>query len=408
MKTVVFRLLAACILIVNSFSNVRANPLDEYLLSARNFPLLVELSRKTDLTSIGLDSRVFLSLKERMQRDAALAIKECGSAACFGQRLQFTEEEIVSVGDELIKLAGTRAWKKIVKSLRAGNFYQLFALESDTGFIRKCWTADARGINNMLATYIEGRAPVYPKIDAISFERNDTAFRSKVANSVKVGLNRNGSLFFALPLFVAIDALILNNRVEAVRNLPLIQRYNKASQRHTSKIKWKNYRYSAILVPGLGPEQPDVKLDPGGARRCDSAVIRWRAGLAPFLVVSGGNVHPNQTRYNEADEMKDYLMQVHKVTEQSIIIEPYARHTTTNLRNTNRFIKMMGIPFDKPVMIVTDASQNKYINGAMKDRVVKELGYIPFESIKMLSSTESEYLPSLKSMHINSMDPLDP
>jgi hypothetical protein len=28
---------------------------------------------------------------------------------------------------------------------------------------------------------------------------------------------------------------------------------------------------------------------------------RWREGLAPFLIVSGGHVHPNKTAFAEAD-----------------------------------------------------------------------------------------------------------
>ena len=403
MKRTVTRLLAICLLISCLCSSTLAGRPYEVILTERNFPFLLELSNKKDLKN-----RVFITVKERIRQDAELGLKECGMVACFSQRLQFTNEEIARVGDELIKLAGNKAWKKIVKDLRAKNVYQLFAAEADSGFLRKCWTADAKGINNILATYIEGRAPIYPKIDAISFQLNDTAFKNKITESVNRRVADKAPGFFELPLGVAIDALLLNKRVEAANYQPLISQYNSAPERHTSKIKWEKYRYSAILVPGLGPELPDVKLDPNGAKRCDSAVIRWRAGLAPFLVVSGGNVHPNQTPYNEAVEMKKYLMEMYSIPEEAIIIDPHARHTTTNLRNTNRIIKWLGIPFNKPVMIATDAAQNKYINGAMKVRVVKELGYLPFDSIKMLSSTESEYLPSLNSMHVNSLDPLDP
>jgi hypothetical protein len=44
----------------------------------------------------------------------------------------------------------------------------------------------------------------------------------------------------------------------------------------------------------------------------------------------------------------------------------------------------------------------------MKDKVIKELGYVPFSAIKMLSATETAYMPSENSMQVNSMDPLDP
>ena len=119
-------------------------------------------------------------------------------------------------------------------------------------------------------------------------------------------------------------------------------------------------------------------------------------------------MHPNKTPYCEAIEMKKYLVEVLKIPASAIIIEPHARHTTTNLRNTNRLIFRFKIPFDKPVLIVTDAAQNGYINGSMKDKVIKELGYTPFSTIKKLSATETEYLPSDNSRQVNTFDPLDP
>jgi hypothetical protein len=125
-------------------------------------------------------------------------------------------------------------------------------------------------------------------------------------------------------------------------------------------------------------------------------------------VVSGGHVHPAKTPYCEALEMKKYLVNIHHIPAADIIIEPHARHTTTNLRNTNRIIYRFAIPSNKPVLIVTDAAQNGYITGSMQAKVVKELGYVPFTSIKKLSATETEYLPSKNSLHINSTDPLDP
>jgi hypothetical protein len=206
----------------------------------------------------------------------------------------------------------------------------------------------------------------------------------------------------------AVEALKLNERDEAARYEPLTALENAAAYKTVKKIKWRQYPYSVILVPGLGPEQPGVKLDPNGAKRCDSAAVRYREGKAPFLVVSGGHVHPNKTPYCEAIEMKKYMVEVLHIPAAAIIIEPHARHTTTNLRNTNRLIFRFKMPFKKPVLIVTDAAQNTYINGSMKDKVVKELGYTPFSTIKKLSATETEYLPTDDSRQVNSLDPLDP
>ena len=106
--------------------------------------------------------------------------------------------------------------------------------------------------------------------------------------------------------------------------------------------------------------------------------------------------------------MKAYMVKVLHIPSNAIIIEPHARHTTTNLRNANRVIYRFNIPANKPVLIVTDASQSRYINNSMGDKVVKELGYKPYTSITKLSAFETAYIPSENSMQINSPDPLDP
>ncbi|OQP61925.1 hypothetical protein A3860_29970 [Niastella vici] len=358
------------------------------------------------------NSKPLDAIRARLQRDALDGIKNCETASCFGSSLQFTGAEIKTIGDELVRLSLTRyECRKWVDSFKIVCPYVLFKGEDDTAFVRKAWETEVRGLNNILGVYIEGRAPLYPKIDAISFQNDDPAFRDSIAAGVHVILDKYGKYMncFTLPVRLAVEAMRLNGRNEAIRyERDYISFYNDYVGGKAKEIKWDSFPYSVILVPGLGPEQPGVKLDPGGARRCDSAAVRFRAGLAPFIVVSGGHVHPNKTPYCEANEMVNYLIDVCHIPMDNLIVEPYARHTTTNLRNTNRIIFNENIPPGKPVLIVTDAAQTNYINGPMKEKVVKELGYTPFSSMKKLSATETEYLPTENSRQVNSMDPLDP
>lgn len=407
MKYYVVRILCCGLLLVTSTVKALALTDAEKTLLAKNFTFLYML--EASLQKLHPEPSFFTTLRSRFEMSARYIAKNCATAACYGTTFQFSDPEIISIGNDLVHVVLTNDQiRKEVRILKARGPFPLFRSYADTIFVRKAWEADARGINHILSTYIEGRAPLYAKIDSISFDKNDPAFRDKVTGCVNDVLKNKSAAFFSIPLLLAVKALQLNGRDEAARYEPLIKKENAEPFRQVKKIKWKSFPYSAILVPGLGPEQPGVALDPGGARRCDSAAVRYRAGLAPFIVVSGGHVHPNKTPYCEAVEMKKYMVDVLHIPAAAIIIEPHARHTTTNLRNTNRIIYHFKLPAGKPVLIVTDAAQNSYINGVMKDRGMKELGYTPFSSIKKKSATETEYIPSENSRQINSMDPLDP
>ena len=126
---------------------------------------------------------------------------------------------------------------------------------------------------------------------------------------------------------------------------------------------WARFPYAAILVPGSGPERPGVALDSVGAVRCRLAAARYRAGQAPLVVVSGGHVHPFQTPYCEAVKMRKYLVDTLGLPAAAVFIEPPARHTTTNLRNTARLLAAVGGPPTQPLLIVSDAAQSRYILG---------------------------------------------
>lgn len=406
MKYQVLKFFSCCFVLLICTANAMAQTDKDKYLQLKNFPFLymieVPLQRST------VQPASFVESYYRILRDVE-NMKDCKTASCYSTALQFTDAEIAAIGNDLVHLVmAPGVVKERVSKLKQSRLYPLFIKEPDTAFARKAWETDAHGIAYVLNTYIAGKKPLYPKIDSISFDKTDTGFRDKVAANVQKVMKNKSGAFFSMSLLFAVEALKLNERDEAARYLPLTAGENTAAFNRAGKIKWKNYPYSAILVPGLGSEQPDVKLDPNGAKRCDSAAVRYREGKAPFLVVSGGHVHPNKTPYCEAIEMKKYMVEVLHIPASAIIIEPHARHTTTNLRNTNRLLFLFKMPFNKPVLIVTDAAQNSYINGSMKDKVVKELGYTPFSSITKLSATETEYLPSDNSRQANSLDPLDP
>jgi hypothetical protein len=379
------------------------------VLINKNFNLLslmnkdkVRLKLIRDATLKGISARQSANLKA--------AIEECNSVDCYANALQFTKAEIVSAGDALLKLyKKKKAVKQLVADLRQEGYYTNYQKLNDTAFLRATWNNAASGVNYIIDVYVKGKAPRYPKIDAISYDTGAPAFKQKIKAQLMAlsSADRNRQPFFELPLGLAMRSLQINGRDEAARYEPLNGGMNKLPYDKIKSINWHSYPYSMILVPGLGPETPGVALDPQGVKRCEMGIERYRKGLAPFIVVSGGHVHPNKTPYCEAVEMKKYMVEQLGVPADVIFIEPHARHTTTNLRNTNRMVYRFGIPADKTVLFVTYQSQSEYILKFEK-KCVSELGYTPYQKLKKISEVETEYFPVKESLHSNPIEPLDP
>jgi hypothetical protein len=100
---------------------------------------------------------------------------------------------------------------------------------------------------------------------------------------------------------------------------------NQQAFTKVSTTKWLAYPYSHILVPGAGPDNSITPLSGEGMLRCRSAARAYYAGEAPFIVVSGGNVHPYKTKYNVAVEMRKYMIAKLHVPAYALMIDPHAR-----------------------------------------------------------------------------------
>jgi sugar phosphate isomerase/epimerase len=379
------------------------------VLTVKNFPLLSLLQQK-DLKHIISKDEAFQKMVRQQHKRANNALDTCQDPSCYVQSLQWISAETHAVGSELINIyRKSKALKAMVVRLKKEGSYNLYSTLADTAFLRHAWNDAARGINYILSVYVKGQKPTYTKIDAIRFGKGDTLFKKEVQDSIDSELqHKSERLFFNVSLEMAIDALKMNGRDECARYVPLNNGLNRLPYSAIKNVQWKDYKYSMILVPGLGPEIPGVSLDPGGAKRCEEAVERFHKGLAPFIVVSGGHVHPNKTPFCEAVEMKKYLVDKLNIPDSVVFIEPHARHTTTNIRNVSRMIFKFGIPSNMPVLIVTDSSQNNYIVKGMTKTALRDLDYLPYEKIKQLNDQEVEFYPAKNSLQVNPLDPLDP
>lgn len=380
---------------------------NDSLLAVKVFPLISIIEHDARLVTLLKNEKSLKQIQNNQVIRIQQGIKSCQNVSCYAEALKWTDADVSKAGDILVSLyARNMNFRKIVAALKENGRYSLFDGLTDTAYIRKAWNQDAKGLNRIFSVYIQAEKPQYFKIDSISFSTGDPDFRMKVLAVLK-NSNATGT-FLSFPLQAATSILKINGRQEMIQYEPLSSGLNQAPYTKIKQINWSDYKYSVILVPGLGPEIPGLRLDPNGAKRCDEAVKRYNAGLAPFIVVSGGNVHPFKTPYNEAEEMKKYLVEQLNIPADVVFIEPHARHTTTNMRNLNRMIYRFGMPADKPILIVTDENQSKYIVERMEKTALRDLSYVPYQDIKKLSPTETEYYPNKQSLHADSIDPLDP
>lgn len=102
---------------------------------------------------------------------------------------------------------------------------------------------------------------------------------------------------------------------------------------------------NAIVV--LGAAQWDGRPSPVLKARVDHAVELWRRGLAPILVMTGGQ-GPGDTTTEAAVERR-YAISL-GVPAEAIKIEPHSRNTAESLRNV---ASMMG-PNAREVILVSD------------------------------------------------------
>jgi hypothetical protein len=208
---------------------------------------------------------------------------------------------------------------------------------------------------------------------------------------------------------MALKLLYLNERENAGYFRDLDMRENAAVRARAQQTDWRSHPYTVILVLGDGPDRPGQMIGSFGKLRLAHAVELYRGGQAPFIVVSGGNVHPASTPFNEAAEMKRELMGRYAIPADAIIMEPHARHTTTNFRNTARLMIRYGIPLDRPALATTSEGHSVYAGGTEFERkAIAEIGLIPRRVVKRLSPYDFSFLPEPASTHRDARDPLDP
>ncbi|KAH3744954.1 YdcF family protein [Pelomyxa schiedti] len=108
------------------------------------------------------------------------------------------------------------------------------------------------------------------------------------------------------------------------------------------------------------------------------------------ILVSGGNVHPDGTPYNEAWEMRNYLVNDLGFPISKVVLEPYARHSDRNLRNAGRFMLTYNI---SQARVVCDSPQSILFIETVHNEEIDDLGYA-VGTMERISVDTFTFIPS--------------
>ncbi len=365
------------------------------LLADRVFYLLTALSQdKTLAALLQADSAVSALATKRAQQLSGPAAMCAGEPGCVRaavvpeateiQAMASAVEQALSKNGQLAHLAGDH--------LRPAGDFNLHVSLDDGSLFVAAWVDTFAGL-------------------ADAFDSHAASLPAESLAAVVQGAAGSTGFPWSPLLAVVLGGMAAQGRDEAVRHEPLDTGENAAALGQIPTLDFASYPFSAIVVPGQGPTDTMTALNPIGQKRCDLAVDRFLAKQAPLLILTGGHVHPDRTIYSEALEMKKYLIGERSIPENRILVDPYARHTTTNLRDVARLAARHGLPFAQPMLVTSDLFQSIYIghwDGDFGPRCDKELGYRPWRSLVPLSENDACWVPTTMALQVGATDALDP
>jgi hypothetical protein len=367
-------------------------PQGDDLLETQLFPLFAILER--DRASLqAMDDDAALPPAAASVRGRLQGVSSCaGDLGCITEAVLLSDSEVALTRTRLIALFGGSDSALIDDHLKPSGAFMRWASDANPDLVGAAWDDEVARAKALVQSFVLG----------LPADARDALF-----TDVAAALPAQAPIWAPLA-HLATAGLRHDGRDEAVRYEPIVDGENAAAVARIPTLRWDKWRFAAIVIPGQGPTDDTTALNPAGAARVDIAVARWRAGLAPFLMPSGGHVHPDRTVYAEAIEMKRYLMETHHVPEDAILVDPYARHTTTNLRDTTRMLLHYGMPVDAPVLVTSDQIQSAYIATILAPRCQSELGYVPWRALAALTINDSCVRATPDVLFMDSADELDP
>jgi hypothetical protein len=385
------------------------------LVQDKNFYLLTAIQQDQAVSEILANNTVLKAIYTKQQVAIAHQLQAYkDNPAYFLHAYEFQEADLKTIAGELQHLVKE---KKVLQdfvenNLRPSGRYESFKDCSNATILVKAWRLCAQGMNRIIKVYGLGEAPQYAAIDSVSYDVRSDYYKGALymwSDFLAPKKANENSLFFQASLDFSLSLLYLNHRDEVARFEPLDKNENQKAIANLKQLNFNTFDYATILILGNGPENYQDRLSAVGKLNLALGVAEYNAKKAPLIIVSGGYAHPFRTSFCEAIEMKKELMQVYNIPEEHILIDPYARHTTTNLRNASRLMAAYQIPMNMKSLVITNRTHSSYVGDKkFGTRCIEELGYLPATILKRVNSTALTFLPAITSLQQNPIDPLDP
>ncbi len=195
-----------------------------------------------------------------------------------------------------------------------------------------------------------------------------------------------------------------NDRGQAIN----LENENREVSRFLHFLQSQHREVFFIIVPGFVPPTDEpIQLHRFTKIRLNMAVEEMNKHSNAVVFLTGGNVKPSTTPFNESMEMKRQLLNIHNVPTYRIAIDPNAQNTVTNFRNSGRF--MLAHKVNK-ALVVTTFIQNFYISFPVftffKTRMRELLGAVVGD-FEMQALGKSRFFPN-ENVWKKANNPIDP
>src|SRR5262249_26769324 len=160
--------------------------------------------------------------------------------------------------------------------------YQLHSELKDEELVAWAWRDAAAGVNRAISIYGEGAAPRYPEIDSVAYDVKAETF-TRLVRVILTGMVDETTaypFFFQPSLRFGLRLMEASKRDEAGRFEPMESGENRSAFERVKTIRWSEFPYSVIVVPGSGTDRLTWNLSQWGKERLRLAARRFHDGKA--------------------------------------------------------------------------------------------------------------------------------